>query len=156
MSDTTAKKNINASINLIDYASVLVIVSIIALISNWTGTGITPLSALPGMAIIFGMVILGLALAKYMPFYLPSVAWLSLVSVLLTIPASPVSEIILTQVKEINFLSLVSPVLAYAGIAISKQEVSTFKTAGGKVVIIALLVFTGTYLGSAIIANLSL
>ncbi|XAW88422.1 hypothetical protein ABDK09_03580 [Vibrio sp. CDRSL-10 TSBA] len=156
MSDTTAKKNVNASINLLDYASVLVIVCIIALISNWTGTGITPLSALPGMVIIFGMVIVGLALAKYMPFYLPSVAWLSLVSVVLTIPASPVSEFILTQVKEINFLSLVSPVLAYAGIAISKQEVSTFKTAGGKVVIIALLVFTGTYLGSAIIANLSL
>ncbi|QXO16097.1 MULTISPECIES: hypothetical protein [Vibrio] len=156
MSDTTAKKNVNASINLLDYASVLVIVCIIALISNWTGTGITPLSALPGMVIIFGMVIIGLALAKYMPFYLPSVAWLSLVSVVLTIPASPVSEFILTQVKEINFLSLVSPVLAYAGIAISKQEVSTFKTAGGKVVIIALLVFTGTYLGSAIIANLSL
>lgn len=156
MSDTTAKKNVNASINLLDYASVLVIVCIIALISNWTGTGITPLSALPGMVIIFGMVIVGLALAKYMPFYLPSVAWLSLVSVVLTIPASPVSEFILTQVKEINFLSLVSPVLAYAGIAISKQEVSTFKTAGAKVVIIALLVFTGTYLGSAIIANLSL
>lgn len=156
MSDTTAKKNVNASINLLDYASVLVIVCIIALISNWTGTGITPLSALPGMVIIFGMVIIGLTLAKYMPFYLPSVAWLSLVSVVLTIPASPVSEFILTQVKEINFLSLVSPVLAYAGIAISKQEVSTFKTAGGKVVIIALLVFTGTYLGSAIIANLSL
>ncbi|EKO3946872.1 hypothetical protein [Vibrio fluvialis] len=156
MSNAATAKNVNANINLIDYAMVLVIVCIIALISNWTGTGITPLSALPGMIIIFCMVMAGLFLAKVMPFYLPSVAWLSLVSVILTMPASPVSEFILTYVKEINFLSLVSPVLAYAGLAISKQEVTTFKSAGGKVVIIALLVFTGTYLGSAIIANIAL
>lgn len=74
MSNAATAKNVNANINLIDYAMVLVIVCIIALISNWTGTGITPLSALPGMIIIFGMVMAGLFLAKVMPFYLPSVA----------------------------------------------------------------------------------
>ncbi|MCE0496211.1 hypothetical protein [Vibrio salinus] len=156
MSDTAAEKNVNSNINLIDHAIVLVIVCAIALISNWTGSGVTPLSALPGMAIIFAMVMAGLWLAKVMPFYLPSVAWLSLISVLLTIPASPVSEVILNHVKEINFLSLVSPVLAYAGLAITKQEVKTFKSAGGKIVLIAILVFTGTYLGSVIVADLLL
>ena len=89
MTTTAVKKNINSSINLIDYAMVLAIVCVIALISNWAGTGITPLSALPGMMIIFAMVIVSLAIAKIMPFYLPSVAWLSIVSVLLTIPATP-------------------------------------------------------------------
>ncbi|KOO04929.1 hypothetical protein [Vibrio nereis] len=153
MSNAATKKNVNANINLIDYAMVLAIVCVVALISNWTGTGVTPLSALPGMAIIFAMVMVGLVLAKVMPFYLPSVAWLSLVSVLLTIPASPLAEPILGYVKEINFLSLVTPVLAYAGLAISKQEVTTFKSAGGKIVLIATLVFTGTYIGSVLVAN---
>jgi len=153
MSNAAAKKNVNADINLIDYAMVLAIVCVVALISNWTGTGVTPFSALPGMAIIFAMVMAGLVLAKVMPFYLPSVAWLSLVSVLLTIPASPLAEPILVYVKEINFLSLVTPVLAYAGLAISKQEVTTFKSAGGKIVLIATLVFTGTYIGSVLVAN---
>ncbi len=153
MSNAATKKNVNADINLIDYAMVLAIVCVVALISNWTGTGVTPLSALPGMAIIFAMVMAGLVLAKVMPFYLPSVAWLSLVSVLLTIPASPLAEPILSYVKEINFLSLVTPVLAYAGLAISKHEVTTFKSAGGKIVLIAILVFTGTYIGSVLVAN---
>ncbi|WP_413283451.1 hypothetical protein [Vibrio sp. MA40-2] len=153
MATTAVKKNINSSINLIDYAMVLAIVCVIALISNWAGTGTTPLSALPGMAIIFAMVIMSLAIAKIMPFYLPSVAWLSLVSVLLTIPASPLSEPILTYVKDIDFLSLVSPVLAYAGIAITKQEITTFKTAGIKIVVIAILIFTGTFVGSTLVAN---
>lgn len=153
MTDTAIKKNVNSSIDLIDYAIILAIVCVVALISNWAGTGITPLSALPGMLIIFAMVIISLGIAKIMPFYLPSVAWLSLVSVLLTIPSSPVSAWILMYVKEIGFLSLVSPVLAYAGIAISKQEVTTFKSAGSKIVIIAILIFTGTFVGSAIIAN---
>jgi len=156
MTNTVAKKNINSNINLTDYAMVLAIVCIIALISNWAGTGITPLSALPGMVIIFAMVIVSLGIAKIMPFYLPSVAWLSLVSVLLTIPVSPTSEWILMHVSHINFLSLVSPVLAYAGIAISKQEVTTFRAAGSKIVVIAILVFTGTFIGSAIVANVLL
>lgn len=156
MSNIAAKKNVNVNINLVDYMMVLIIVCFIALISNWTGTGITPISALPGMLIIFSMVMAGLILAKVMPFYLPSVAWLSLVSVLLTIPASPVAEPILNYVKDINFLSLVTPVLAYAGLAISKQEVTTFKSAGGKIILIAILVFTGTYVGSALVANILL
>ncbi len=156
MTNSTAKNNANSSINLIDYTMVLAIVCVISLISNWAGTGISPLSSLPGMVIIFAMVAVSLVIAKVMPFYLPSVAWLSLVSVLLTMPASPLSDWILGYVSEISFLSLVSPVLAYAGIAISKQEVTTFKSAGSKIVIIAILVFTGTFIGSAIVANILL
>lgn len=156
MTNSTAKTNLNSSINLVDYTMVLAIVCVIALISNWAGTGITPLSALPGMFIIFAMIVVSLTIAKIVPFYLPSVAWLSIVSILLTIPASPVAEWILSYIKDISFLSLVSPVLAYAGLAISKQEVTTFKSAGAKIIVIALLVFTGTFVGSAIVANVLL
>lgn len=153
MTNSDVKPNVNSSINLVEYSITLAIVCLVALISNWAGTGTSPLASLPGMVIIFTMVVVSLAIAKLMPFYLPSVAWLSLVSVLLTIPASPLSEWILGHINQISFLSLVSPVLAYAGIAISKQEVITFKTAGAKIVFIAILVFTGTFIGSAIVAN---
>ncbi len=156
MTNSKERSNVNENIDIKDYAFVLVIISVIALISNWTGTGITPVAALPGMAIIFAMIMASLIIAKLVPFYLPVVVWLSVISVLLTIPASPISEVILTYVKDINFLSLLTPVLAYAGLAITKNEVETFKTAGIKIVIIAVLVFTGTYLGSALVADFML
>ncbi|RVU86525.1 hypothetical protein EOL70_03525 [Leucothrix sargassi] len=154
--NTATNTNVNASINLVDYSMTLAIVCVICLISNWAGTGTALLTALPGMLIIFAMVVASLFIAKVVPFYLPSVAWLSLISVSLTMPISPVSEWVLGYVGQISFLSLVSPVLAYAGLAISKHEVETFKSAGFKIVIIALLVFTGTYVGSAIVANILL
>lgn len=48
---------------------------------------------------------------------------------------------------------MISPALAYAGFAISQSEVSLFKKSGIKIIIVVLLVFTGTYLGSVIIAD---
>ncbi|MBY4677001.1 hypothetical protein K6T12_10380 [Marinobacterium sp. CAU 1594] len=156
MTNANPNRNPNAAINLADHALVLVIVCLIALISNWTGTGTGPITALPGMLIIYGMVFAGLVLAKLMPFYLPSVAWISLISVGMTMPAFPASEWLLGYLKEISFLSLVSPVLAYAGLAISKLEIETFKRSGVKILLIALLVFTGTFVGSAFIADLML
>ncbi len=150
------QKNPNTQINLMDHGLVLVIVCAIALISNWTGTGTGLITALPGMLIIYAMVLGGLILAKFVPFYLPSVAWVSLISVGMTLPISPGSEWLLGHLKAINFLALVSPVLAYAGLAISKLEVDTFKRSGFKIVLISLLVFSGTFIGSAAIANLML
>lgn len=131
----------------------LAVISLVSLVSNWAGTGANPISTLPAMIIIYAMVIIGFLLAKFIPVGFPAVAWVSLVSVLLTLPASPVSEAILTQLKQISFLAMVTPVLAYAAIAITKKEVDLFKRSGFKIVIISILVFTGTYVGSALVAN---
>ena len=132
---------------------VLAVVSVVSLASNWAGTGINPITALPAMLIIYAMILVGLLLTKYVKVGFPAVAWVSLVSVLLTIPLSPVSEPILSELKNLNFLSIVTPGLAYAAVAISKVEVNLFKRSGFKIVAISILVFTGTYVGSALVAN---
>ncbi|AEF56472.1 hypothetical protein [Marinomonas posidonica] len=131
----------------------LAVISVVSLISNWAGTGIDPIKTLPAMLIIYVMVIFGLILAKLIPIGFPAVAWVSLVSVLVTIPISPVSEIILTELKNISFLAMVTPILAYAALAITKMEVDLFKRSGFKIAIISILVFTGTYVGSVMVAN---
>ncbi|SBS25823.1 hypothetical protein MSP8887_03998 [Marinomonas spartinae] len=132
---------------------VLAVVSIVCLASNWAGTGINPIKALPAMLIIYGMIFVGLLLTKYVRIGFPAVAWVSLISVLLTIPVSPVSAAILSELKNLNFLSIVTPVLAYAAMAITKMEVDLFKRSGFKIAVISILVFTGTYVGSALVAN---
>ncbi|MCV2402095.1 hypothetical protein OFY17_04250 [Marinomonas sp. C2222] len=131
----------------------LAVISLVSLVSNWAGTGATPIETLPAMLIIYAMVVAGLVLAKMIPIGFPAVAWVSLVSVLLTIPMSPVSEPILAELKSISFLAMVTPILAYAAIAITKMEVDLFKRSGFKIAIISILVFTGTYVGSAFVAN---
>ncbi len=58
-----------------------------------------------------------LAMARFMPFYLPSVAWISLVAILVTIPGVPGSAFVTDAVAKLNFLALATPALAYAGLA---------------------------------------
>lgn len=125
----------------------------IALISNWAGTGNNFFVALPGMVILFAMILVGLGLKAFVGGPLPAVAWVSLVSVALTLPFVPYSDVMLGYLKSINFLSLTTPVLAYAAMAVADLEIKLFKKSGFKIVLISILVFTGTYVGSALVAE---
>ena len=89
-------------------------------------------------------------------FYLPGVAWVSLVSIVMTLPFFPGSGWIVDQLAAVNFLAIVTPVLAYAGLALSRREFTMFRQTGWKLIIISLLVFTGTYVGSAVVAQVLL
>lgn len=151
--DNQAENNQEITLTLKENLIALAVISLVSLVSNWAGTGANPITTLPAMLIIYAMVIIGLLLAKFVPIGFPAVAWVSLVSVLLTLPVSPVAELILAQLKQISFLAMVTPVLAYAAIAITKMEVDLFKRSGFKIAIISILVFTGTYVGSALVAN---
>ncbi|MGJ8645838.1 MAG: hypothetical protein ACSHXJ_03015 [Marinomonas colpomeniae] len=131
----------------------LIVMCLVSLVSNWAGAGTDFFAALPAMLIIFAMVVVGMLLSKFIPIGFPAVAWVSLVSVLLTIPVSPIAAPILAELKNISFLAMVTPVLAYAAMAITKMEVDLFKRSGFKIAVISILVFTGTYIGSALIAN---
>jgi hypothetical protein len=143
-------------ISLADHAVVLIIVLAIALVGNFLGPDMPLLGAVPGMMLLYAIVLVGLVLTKYAPFYLPSVAWISLVGIVATLPFVPGSGWIVGQVEEVDFLALATPVLAYAGLAITRSEAATFRTSGWKLVIIAFLVFAGTFLASAAIAQVTL
>ena len=143
-------------IDLTDHLVVLTIVCLVALVGNQLGAKINVLAALPGMIILLGMVMAGLVVTKFAPFYLPSVAWIALISTILTLPWLPTSAPIIEQVAQVNVLSLATPVLAYAGLAITKRELDVYKTSGWKIIIVALLVFFATFIGSALIAEVIL
>lgn len=169
--------NPNKSINLGQNAILLVLVCFIGLIANHI-YGYTsahknvsflmrlvegPSGLIGGMADAFlGMVIIylismaGLVVAKYVPFYLPSIAWISAVAILVASPVSPVADVVVAATGKVQFLALTTSVLAYAGFAIGQLEIETFKKSGLKIVVIGLFVFVGTYVGSVIIAEVVL
>ncbi|KXF75432.1 hypothetical protein ATN84_19425 [Paramesorhizobium deserti] len=143
-------------IDVARYSVLLLIVSIIGLVSNWVGTGTDPLTALPGMAILYIVSVAGLFLARFVPFYLPSVAWISLLAIVVTIPGIPGAEWVVAKVEALNFLALATPALAYGGLALTKGEFDIARKSGWKIVIVAICVMLGTYLGSAVIAEIML
>lgn len=140
---------------------VLIIAGIITLVGNTIFTYrqgmevVMPWEAAVGMVLLGVIVVLGLLLAKAVPIKIPSVAYIALIGILLSIPGNPVSDFFLAQTAKVQFLALCTPVLAYAGVSIGK-DIGSFAKLGPKIVVVALLVFTGTFLGSAVIAQLIL
>lgn len=142
----------------------LALVSVYALIGNWlstmkAGNPVTPVEALPGMVMLFAITVVGIVITelldKVLPKNLPAIAYISLVAIIVTIPGFPGAEYAYTSMGKIGLLPLCTPILAYAGISLGK-DLDTFKQQGIAIVVVALLTFVGTYVGSAIIAEVVL
>lgn len=143
-------------LGLAEHAMVLVVVCVIALIGNTVATDNTVPQGLGGLIVLYVICMAGVGIGKAVPFELPSVAWISLVGIIVTTPWFPGNGWILEQASHVNFLTLATPCLAYAGIAIAQREIAIAKTSGWKMFIIAVLVMAGTYVGSAMVAQLFL
>lgn len=143
---------------------VLIIAGIFAIIGmtieSWkTGKGYTPIDFVPGMIWLFGIIIIGSFIGDKVNkagVNLPTVLFVALVSTILSVPNLwPGAEVMLRHLEPISLLPLCTPILAYAGLSTGK-DVAAFKQQGAKIIIVTLLAFMGTYLGSAVIANIVL
>ncbi len=153
-SNTTSTSK-SKPMQFIDWALVLLIFSITALFGNWIGFGATPQAAFEGMAILVGISLLGYFLSQVIPLSFPSIAYISLIGVLISLDQFPYSNYVVEKTKEVNLLSLTTPILAYAGVSIGRSW-ADFKKLGWRSLIVATLVLTGTFLGSALIAEIVL
>ncbi|MGB9825971.1 MAG: DUF340 domain-containing protein [Desulfofundulus sp.] len=139
-------------VNWRDTLRILIIVAAITLVGNFIGFKVNPIEAIPGMLVLLGIVVVGLILAKLIPLKLPSIVYISLIGIILTIPGFPGSEWFVAQANKVQFLALCTPVLAYAGIA-SGKDLDEFKKLGWRIVVVSIFVFIGTFVGSAVIAQ---
>ncbi|MCL1993280.1 MAG: DUF3100 domain-containing protein [Spirochaetes bacterium] len=121
---------------------------------------VTPFGALPAMLLMGLPIILGCALddflaPKFKKIKVPAILYISAIGILLGIPGGPIAEVFVREAAKVGLLPLCTPILAYAGISIGK-ELKAFKEQGISIVCVSLLAFSGTYLGSAIIAEVVL
>ena len=135
-----------------DTVTVLLIVCVMSLVSNVLGTKFGLVEAIPGLIILTLIAVAGILMAKYLPGNIPSVAYVVTLGCILTYPAVPGAAIINSYVAKVGFVSLCTPLLAYAGVAIGK-DLDEFAKSGWRIVLVACVVFVGTYIGSAIIAQ---
>ncbi|WP_425538214.1 DUF340 domain-containing protein [Microaceticoccus formicicus] len=138
-----------------DSLIILLITAFMTLVGNLVGPKISPIEALPGILILVAVSFIGIALAKVVPIKIPSVAYIVTLATIMTIPGFPFSAQISELTGKVDFLALTTPILAYAGIYTGKN-LDGLKKTGWKIAIVALFVMLGTYIGSALIAQVIL
>ena len=120
-----------------------------------------PWEVWPALALMLAIVIIGLFLSafvkdKFPKVDLPNIIYISALAILVGIPGlSPLAEFMKVEFAKIGLLPLCTPILSYAGISIGK-DLPAFKKQGVAIVTVGILTFLGTYIGSALIAELVL
>ena len=140
---------------LLRWSTLLVIFSFIVAVGNFIGYQSPIIDGFIGMIIISLITIAGMSLERIVPWNIQSIIFISLIGIIVAIPGVPTSSFISHYVSQVNLATICTAFLAYVGIAIG-NDWGEFKKIGLKGVIIALFVITGTYLGSAIIAHITL
>lgn len=138
-----------------EWIAVLAISGLGMMFANFVGFDVAFAESLPGVLVLLGISFIAVCIARVLPIKLPTVAYCSLVGLLLAAPFSPVSEFVIAAAGKINFTAPLTMVGAYAGISISDQ-LKVFAKQGWKMVLITVFVMTGTFFGSLVIAQLVL
>lgn len=118
-------------------------------LANYIGYDVGFMDSLPGLVILVAISMLAVACTKFIPLKLPIVAYCAIIGLLLACPLSPIRGFVIDAAAKINFTAPFTMVGAYAGLAIGDQ-LKTFIKQGPKILIVGLLVMTGTFLGSCL------
>lgn len=140
---------------IIDWSLILLMFGGITLIGNAIGYDIYSLEAVPGMVVLLLITLLGMIMEEYIPVNIPAVGYIALIGIVVSVPWFPGSEMIVQWTSQIELLAITTPILAYAGISIGKNW-TDFTQLGWRAIVVAILVFIGTFLGSALIAEVIL
>lgn len=129
----------------------------IKLIKNPDSTPVTSMTYL-GLAFLWMFSIIGIAvsdLSKKIPIKVikdfPILGWVSITSLVFCL----ISDVFVDAIRAVDFLSITTPILTFAGISVADRLTDLRKTSW-KIAIVAVFVFTGTYIGSALIGQFGL
>lgn len=141
---------------LLEQLKILIIVGILILIGQRIGYGISIIEAIPGIILVIAVAMFSLIIKELTPnLKFPAFAWASLTALVLSMPFMPTADWFLGHTNSVNFLGTTTPILAFAGISVGNR-IEQFKKLSWKVLIVAVMVFIGTFFGSAIIAQIIL
>lgn len=139
-------------LKLSDWLFLLCLAAGMTILSNYVGYKVPVIESIPGVLILSGIALTGYLLSKIIPLNLPFIMYVSLMGLFLASPWSPVSEPVIRYTSKIAFLAPAATVGILAGIGMGK-DFKEFKRQGWKMVVIGILVITGTYIGSVVVAH---
>ena len=135
----------------------LLMVSVIIILTNVIGYKMPVKDSIIGVLLLSAISLIGLTISKFMSRFvkLPSMMYVSLLGLLLACPVSPVKDIVVETTTPVAFLAPATALGAFAGISLGK-DLKDFKKMGWKLVLITLFVITGTFIFSALVADIVL
>ena len=140
--------------NLVQQIPLLLAASMMIVLSNVVGFGGSFVESTIGVSIMaiigFGGIAVRELLSRYIN--LPSILYISLLGLISASPLSPIRETLIRSTSQISFLAPTTAMGVFAGISLS-GDVKEFSKLGWKFVVITLLIITGTYIGSAVVAH---
>ena len=131
---------------------IFLVTGVIAVLGNTIGYKHPVDVAVVGYLIMVTITLSGIALAEFLPIKLPMVFWISIIALLSTSPISPVAKTVLAYTGKMDFMAIATPILAYAGLAVGK-DLPMFKKMSWRIVVVALAVYTGTFVFATVIAE---
>ena len=132
----------------------LLMVSVIIILTNVIGYKMPVKDSIIGVLLLSAISLIGLTISKFMSRFvkLPSMMYVSLLGLLLACPVSPVKDIVVETTTPVAFLAPATALGAFAGISLGK-DLKDFTKMGWKLVLITLFVITGTFIFSALFAD---
>ena len=98
----------------------------------------------------------GLVMKMLIPLPLPAIAYCVLIACIFTIPGFiPGAETISELLNKVNFMALATPVTACVGLSAAK-DLPQLKKAGLPLLVVTILAIIGSFIGSALIADIVL
>lgn len=142
------------TMNMRDWTiSLLLTSAITTLVANFIGNDMSIAESIPGVLILSAIAFIGVLLGKLIPLKIPAIVYVVLTGLIVASPISPISQPIIDYTAKISFMAPITVVGTLAGIGLNFKS---FISQSWKMVIIALLVFTGTFLAQAIFAQIFL
>lgn len=139
-----------------DIAFILTVTAFFSVIANIIGFKGTLAEGSLGALVLLVVTFIGCVVANLPGFSkLPTVFWVSLVAVVVSIPGFPGGDWVVAQVKHINLLATTTPILAYAGLCVGKDW-EAFKSLSWKIIPVALCVSAGSFICATILAEVIL
>ena len=135
----------------------LLMVSVIIILTNVIGYKMPVKDSIIGVLLLSAISLIGLTISKFMSRFvkLPSMMYVSLLGLLLACPVSPVKDIVVGTTTPVAFLAPATALGAFAGISLGK-DLKDYAKMGWKQVLITLFVITGTFIFSALVADIVL
>ena len=135
----------------------LLMVSVVIILTNVIGYKMPVGDSIIGVLLLSAISLIGLTISNFMSRFvkLPSMMYVSLLGLLLACPVSPVKDIVVGTTTPVAFLAPATALGAFAGISLGK-DLKDFAKMGWKLVLITLFVITGTFIFSALVADVVL
>ena len=135
----------------------LLMVSVVIILTNVIGYKMPVGDSIIGVLLLSAISLVGLTISNFMSRFvkLPSMIYVALLGLLLACPVSPVKDIIVETTTPVAFLAPATALGVFAGISLGK-DLKEFAKMGWKLVLITLFVITGTFIFSALVADVVL